>query len=245
MQRSALVQHLNSYLKTEEIEDVSNNGLQVEGAAEVHRVAFAVDGCHAAIEAAIAAGAQMLIVHHGLFWGRPLPLAGPHRRRVKALLDADCSLYAVHLPLDGHPEVGNNVELARQLGLKVMGSFSDVGVEARAPSGLTLSVLVEQIEAELRVRPRVQGCGPEIVRRVAIMSGRVPREIARAAEAGCDTLITGEPLHDVYHDPAEYGINVIFAGHYATEKVGLQALARHLETTFGLETTFIDLPTGL
>lgn len=245
MQSRELLQYLKSYLKIGEIEDVSNNGLQVEGAAEVHRVAFAVDTCQAAIEAAIAADAQMLIVHHGLFWGQPLPLVGPHRRRVKALLDADCSLYAVHLPLDGHPEVGNNVELARQLGLKVMGSFSDVGVEAQAPSGLTLSTLVEQIEAELRVRPLVHGCGPEMVRRVAIMSGRVPREIARAAESGCDTFITGEPLHDVYHDPAEYGINVIFAGHYATEKVGLQALARHLETTFGLETTFIDLPTGL
>jgi putative NIF3 family GTP cyclohydrolase 1 type 2 len=110
---------------------------------------------------------------------------------------------------------------------------------------LTLSRLVAQVETVLGIAPRVQACGPAAVQRVAIMSGRVPREIGGAARAGCDTLLTGEPLHDVFHDPAEYGINVIFAGHYATERVGLQALARHLEALFDLETTFIDVPTGL
>jgi len=245
VQRTTLVQYLDSYLKIEEIEDTSNNGLQVEGTVEVRCVAFAVDACQVSIDAAIAAGAQMLIVHHGLFWSKPLPLVGPHRRRVKALLDADCSLYAAHLPLDVHPEVGNNVELARLLGLTVAGDFGDVGVVAHAPAGLTLSALVEQVEAVLGFTPRVQACGPETVQRVAIVSGGPARNIAKAAQAGCDTYLTGEPSHSVYHDPAEYGINVIFAGHYATEKVGLQALARHLEAKFGLETTFIDLPTGL
>ncbi|MBC8448010.1 MAG: Nif3-like dinuclear metal center hexameric protein [Chloroflexi bacterium] len=245
MQRKALVQYLNSTLKIEEIEDISNNGLQVEGADEVQCVAFAVDGCQAAIEAAIAADAHMLIVHHGLFWSRPLLLVGPHRRRVKALLDAGCSLYAAHLPLDVHPEVGNNVQLARLLGLTVTGDFGDVGVEAQAPEGLTLSVFVAQVQRALGYAPRLQAHGPEVVQRIAIMSGRATREIAEAALAGCDTFLTGEPLHDVYHDPVEYGINVIFAGHYATEKVGLQALARHLEAEFGLNTVFVDLPTGL
>jgi putative NIF3 family GTP cyclohydrolase 1 type 2 len=100
------------------------------------------------------------------------------------------------------------------------------------------------VESALGVVPEVQACGPDEVQRVAIVSGRVPREIAGAALAGCDTLVTGEPLHDSYHDPAEYGINVIFAGHYGSEQVGLQALARHLEAEFDLETVFIDLPTG-
>jgi dinuclear metal center YbgI/SA1388 family protein len=244
MLRNLLVQHLDSTLKIDEIEDVSNNGLQVEGASEVRRLAFAVDACQASIEAAIAAGAQMLIVHHGLFWGRPLLLVGPHRKRVKALLDANCSLYAAHLPLDAHPQMGNNAVLARLLGLTVTGGFAGVGVEAMAPPGLTLGTLVAQTESLLGVSPRVQAHGPENVQRVAIMSGRATNEIAGAARAGYDTLLTGEPLHEVFHDPVEYGINVIFAGHYATERVGVQAVARHVEELFGLETVFIDIPTG-
>lgn len=245
MKREVLVQYLNSYLKTAETDDVSDNGLQVEGDLEIRRVAFAVDVCQAAIGAAIAADAQMLIVHHGLFWGRPLLLVGPHRRRVQSLLAAGLSLYAVHLPLDLHPEVGNNVQLARLLGLRVTGAFGDVGVKAEADVGLTIGNLVERVESALGIVPRVQAGGPAKVQHVAIVTGRVPREIAGAALAGCDTLITGEPLHDVFHDPAEYGINVVFAGHYATERVGLKALSSHLKTELGIETIFIDLPTGL
>jgi len=245
MKREALVRYLDNYLKIAESEDPSDNGLQVEGDSEVRRVAFAVDVSQAAVDAAIAADAQMLIVHHGLFWGRPVLLVGPHQRRVKALLSADCSLYAVHLPLDLHPEVGNNVQLARLLGLRVTGPFGDVGVEAEAEAGLTLGELERRVESALGIVPRVQAGGPAEVQRAAIVTGRVPREIAGAALAGFDTLITGEPLHDVFHDPAEYGINVVFAGHYATERVGLRALARHLETELGVETIFIDLPTGL
>jgi dinuclear metal center YbgI/SA1388 family protein len=245
MHRNSLVQHLNSYLRIREIEDVSHNGLQIEGASEVRSVALAVDACLATIEETVASDAQMLIVHHGLFWSQPLLVVGPHRRRVKTLLDANCSLYAAHLPLDVHPEVGNNVELARLLGLTVTGSFADVGVEARAPDGLTLGTLSALVETALGSTHLVRATGPEAVGRVAIISGQVTDEIADAARAGFDTLITGEPLHKVYHYPAEYGINVIFAGHYATETVGLLALALHLETEFGLETKFIDVPTGL
>jgi len=131
------------------------------------------------------------------------------------------------------------------LGLEVLGGFAGVGVEAEAPADLTLSGLAAQVGALLGASPRVQPGGPPQVKRVAVVSGRVPHEIATAARAGFDTLLTGEPLHDFFHDPAEYGINVIYAGHYATEKVGLDALARHLEAQFGLETLFIDVPTGL
>jgi dinuclear metal center YbgI/SA1388 family protein len=245
MQRTDLVHYLDSYLQVAEIDDVSANGLQVEGSASVQRLAFAVDACQAAIEAAVTGAAQMLIVHHGLFWGQPVPVVGPHRRRVKALLDADCSLYAVHVPLDIHPVVGNAVCLARLLGLSVLGDFGTAGVEAHAPAGLTLTALAERAEALLGASPNVLAGGPGVVQRVGIVTGRAPREIARAAEAGYDTLVTGEPLHDIYHHAIEYGINVIFAGHYATETVGLRALADHLHAQFELETMFIDLPTGL
>lgn len=244
MKRTELVRYLNDYLKVDEIEDVANNGLQVEGAPEVQRIALAVDVCQATIDTACTERAQMLIVHHGLFWGKPLPVVGPHRARLKRLLEADCSLYAVHVPLDAHPEVGNNVQLARRLGLEVVGDFGSMGVEARPKTEMSLEELTQRIRTSLSAEPQVQAGGPQTVRRVAIVSGRAVGEIATAAQAGYDTFVTGEPLHDAYHYPAEYGINVIFAGHYATEVVGLQALAAHLEQRFGLETVFIDVPTG-
>lgn len=245
MQRTDLVKYLDSYLRVAEIEDVSLNGLQVEGRAQVERLAFAVDACQASIEAAARDMAQMLIVHHGLFWGQALPVVGPHRRRLRALLDAGCSLYAAHLPLDMHPVVGNAVCLARLLGLTVVGDFGTGGVDARAPAGLTLQMLTTSTEALLGAAPRTLAAGPAVLQRIAVVTGRATREIARAAEAGYDALITGEPLHDIYHHAGEYGINVVFAGHYATETVGLRSLADHLHAQFGLETRFIDLPTGL
>jgi len=245
MLRTDLVAYLDSYLQVPETEDISNNGLQVEGADEVGLVAFAVDACQVTIDRAAQLGAQMLVVHHGLFWGHPLPLVGPHRQRVKSLLDSNCSLYAVHLPLDGHREVGNNVQLARELGLEAIGRFRDIGVEAVAPEGLDLDDLMQRVRQSLQVQPQLLSGGGHEVHRVALISGRATKEISIAAEEGFDTFITGEPLHDIYHDPDEYGINVIFAGHYATETLGLQALSGHIEDRFGLETTFIDAPTGL
>jgi dinuclear metal center YbgI/SA1388 family protein len=245
MLRTELVEYLDSYLQVPVMEDFSNNGLQVEGASGVGLVAFAVDACQVTIDRAADLGAQMLVVHHGLFWGHPLPVVGPHRRRVKSLLDSNCSLYAVHLPLDGHKEVGNNVQLARVLGLEVTGPFREIGVGTIAPEGLSVEDLLQRVQQSLGIQPRLQSEGSGEVHRVAVMSGRATGEISIAAQEGFDTLITGEPLHDVFHDPAEYGINVIFAGHYATETLGLQALADHLEARFELETTFIDAPTGL
>jgi dinuclear metal center YbgI/SA1388 family protein len=250
MKRDALVAYLDEYLGTRTTQDRSNNGLQVEGAGEATRLAFAVDACQASIDGAVGAGAQMLVVHHGLFWGEPLPIVGPHRRRVRALLDADCSLYGVHLPLDRHPEVGNNVELARLAGLTPIGQMGEasgqlVGIVAEAPPGLALSTLAARIAAFTGGPPLVQACGPDTVRRVGVISGGAARWIEEAASRECDTFFTGETSHGHFHAAAEYGINVIYAGHYATETVGLHALARHLQARFGLETGFIDQPTGM
>jgi dinuclear metal center YbgI/SA1388 family protein len=250
MNRDALVSYLDDYLGVRASQDYSDNGLQVEGADEVARLAFAVDTCQETIEGATASGAQMLIVHHGLFWGRPLRIVGPHRRRVKALLDGRCSLYAAHLPLDRHPEVGNNAQLARLLGLAVTDGLGvafgqPVGVVATAPAGLTRDRLAAELAAILGSAPLLTPGGPAEVRRVGIISGGAAKEIAEAAAAGCDTYIPGEASHSSYHDAAEYGVNVIYAGHYATETVGLKALAMHLSELLGLPGIFIDLPTGL
>ena len=248
MNRDALVTYLDDYLGCRGSADYSDNGLQIEGGADVTRLALAVDACQETIAGAVAAGAQMLIVHHGLFWGKVLRVVGPHRRRVQALLDGGCSLYAAHLPLDRHPEVGNNAELARLLGLTVIGGLGEafglpVGVIATATT--TRTALVARLEASLGVTPLVLPSGPEQVQRVGIISGGAARDIAAAAAAGCDTYLTGEASHSSYHDAAEYGVNVIYAGHYATETVGLKALAAHLDVQFALPSTFIDRPTGL
>jgi dinuclear metal center YbgI/SA1388 family protein len=251
MQRDALISYLDTFLGTHSMQDRSNNGLQVEGSDDITRAAFAVDACQAAIDGATAAGAQILIVHHGLFWSEPLPIVGPHRRRVGALLAAKCSLYGVHMPLDRHEQVGNNVELARLTGLTPIGEMGEVaggqmvGLIAEPPGAFTLDELTARVAAALDVEPFVQAAGPATVARVGIISGSAARWIAEAAAKGCDAFLTGETSHSHYHEAAEYGINVIYAGHYATETVGLRALAAHLEDQFGLETTFIAEPTGM
>jgi dinuclear metal center YbgI/SA1388 family protein len=240
-----LVHYLDTYLQVAQIEDVSNNGLQVEGADEVGLVALAVDVCQATIDGAIERGAQMLIVHHGLLWGAAFPLVGRHRRQVKALLDNDCSLYASHLPLDLHPEVGNNVQYARVAGLEVAGPFGLYGIEATAPDGLDLEVLIDRLRKSLQVEPLVIRGAEALVHRVAIISGRSPTDVVLAAQQGYDTCLSGEPAHSVYHVASECGINLVFGGHYATETLGPKALARHVEAELALNTVFIDAPTGL
>jgi dinuclear metal center YbgI/SA1388 family protein len=248
--RDELVAYLDDYLKVGEAKDYGENGLQVEGGDEVRRLAFAVDASLVGICAATSAGADMLIVHHGLFWGKPLRIVGAHRRRVKALLDGGCSLYGVHLPLDRHPEVGNNAELARLLALEVASTLGEafgapVGFLAMPRAALTFDELVDRFRSAIGAPLLVQPGGPASVRKIGIISGGAAGEIDAAVAAGCDTYITGETSHSSYHDATEQGINVIYGGHYATETVGLRALARHLDARFGLPWAFIEGPTGL
>jgi dinuclear metal center YbgI/SA1388 family protein len=248
--RDDLAKYLDEMLRIEAIEDTSNNGLQVEGAAEIGRLAFAVDAGLAAFDGARAAGAQMLVVHHGLFWSKPVMVTGPHRHRLSVLLEADVSLYAVHLPLDFHPEVGNNVTLARWLGLSEVETFGQykgqpAGYAGRLPEPLSLDDLAARVEETLGEQvTQVWPFGKSRVETVGIISGGAARFVDQVAAAGVDVFLTGETSHGSFHDAKELGINVIFGGHYATETAGLKALAEHLAAKFGLETLFLDLPTG-
>lgn len=251
METRELITYLDEYLRVREIEDTSQNGLQVEGPAEVRKVAFAVDACQAAAEGAVAAKAQLLIVHHGLFWEKPRRLVGPLFRQVRTLILGGCGLYAAHLPLDAHPEVGNNAALARQLGLRDIRPFGryhgvEIGVAGTLEPPLPIPTLIGRLIQILQVPPvRVLAHGAPEARRVAIISGDAVSMLEQVADAGLDTFITGETRHGAFHSVAELGVNVLFAGHYATEAVGPKALARHLEEKFGLETVFLDLPTGM
>lgn len=245
-----LVAWLDAYLETTAFDDVSLNGLQVEGRPEVAKVAVAVDSSMTTFEQAAEVGADLLIVHHGLFWGKPLPVVGMHGRRVKYLLDNGIGLYASHVPLDAHRDVGNNWGLARILGmadLEPFGRFSgrEVGVKGRFPNGVTLRELADQLEKELGESVLVHAGGKLELETLGIISGAAADEIVSAAEAGLDAFLTGEPEHKTFYDAFERGINALFAGHYMTETVGVSLLADKLEQEFGIATEFILLPTGL
>ena len=250
MKQDELASYLDEYLRVRQIEDVSNNGLQVGGAEQVTRLAFAVDACQASFEAARDAGAQMLIVHHGLFWSNPIMVTGIHLRRIQALLGAQLSLYAAHLPLDCHDEVGNNVTLAHWLNLEEVAPFGEykgipAGYVGRLLQPRSLEQFAAQVERKLGEPVlRVWPFGSDMVQTVGIVSGGAGTLVSQAVEAGVDLYLTGEVSHVAYHEAQELGVNVIFGGHYATETAGLKSLAGHLSDRFGLETVFLDLSTG-
>lgn len=251
MKRDDLVNYLDTYLRIDEIDDYGPQGIQVEAPAdEIERIALAVDTSPAVIEAAAAWGANMLLVHHGVLWGEIGPIAGPLGRRVRALLQNNIHLYGAHLPLDAHPEVGNNAELARMFGIKIEEWWCEpkgtpLAVLGDAPPDTMLESFVAQIEEKLQTKARVLAEGPQQVSRVAILSGFGADEIAQASQKGADTFLTGERSHTSYWGASDHGINVIYAGHYATETVGVKALGRHLAQKFGVEAQFFDFPTGM
>jgi dinuclear metal center YbgI/SA1388 family protein len=248
---SEIARYLDAYLDVAAVRDAREalNGLQVENSGAVRRVAAAVDLCAATIAMAAAAGADLLLVHHGLFWGGLRPLVGPHGRRVRALVEHDIAVYAAHLPLDCHPEVGNNAVLARRLGIQVRGMFGEY--EGR-DIGVWGELAVDRDELARRMAevlgsaaPQLLAFGPQRTSRVGIITGSGGVAIAQAATAGLDTYLTGEGQHWTYFDAEELGINVLFAGHYATETVGVQALAEHVSQRFGVPWVFLDHPTGM
>jgi dinuclear metal center YbgI/SA1388 family protein len=250
MHLAKLTDYLDTYLRVREVPDYPTalNGLQVENGGEVTRIAVAVDAAQATIEAAVAERADLLLVHHGLFWDGNQPLTGRRFRRVKPLLDAGIAVYAAHLPLDVHPEVGNNVVLARALGIEPQGSFGDykgypLGVWGEVE--LRREALAARLDELLGGRVKLVPGGPERVRRVGVITGGAGSMIGAARDAGLDAFVTGEGAHHNFFDAEEGGINLFLGGHYATETWGVRALAQHLEARFGLPWSWIDHPTGL
>jgi len=245
-----LTEYLDEFLRCGEIADFPGalNGLQVENRTSIERVAFAVDAAQATIEEAAARGANLLIVHHGLFWQGNQPLTGRRYRRIRVLLDHDLALYSAHLPLDVHPKVGNNVVLAGRLGIAIEGTLGDHG---GVPLGVwgTLELRRESLAARL---DEILGCrvrmipgGPKWLKRVGVITGAAAGKIEFARAAGLDAFVTGEGAHHNYFDAMEGGVNLYLGGHYATEVWGVRALAEHLSERWGLECFFVDHPTGL
>ncbi|MBD0349011.1 MAG: Nif3-like dinuclear metal center hexameric protein, partial [Thermoleophilia bacterium] len=194
-------------------------------------------------ERAASAGAQLLIVHHGILWeNEPRTIDDRARRRLKALFDADLTLAAYHLALDAHPEIGNNALLAHELDVTVEGAFADIGVGGRVSGATEIGAFAARVAARLGREPLVFAEGPDRIQRVAIVSGGAARYVTDAAAEGYDLFLTGEPAEPTLHLARELNIHYVAAGHYATERLGVQALAQRLAERFDLEWEFLELP---
>ncbi len=226
----------------------AKNGLQIENMGHVNRIAASVDACTATIEQAIALDADLLIVHHGLFWSGTQPIVGSVYKKFKSALDANLAVYSAHLPLDTHPTLGNNVLLAKSIGLRKLTPFFEergqhLGV--RSIINVSRDALSDRLQKALGNAPLLCPGGPKQVRKVGIVTGGAGAELAKAASDGVDTFITGEGPHWSYTAAEELGINVFYGGHYLTETFGVKAVAEMLSKNYGIPWFFIDHPTGL
>ena len=251
MDRAELVTYLDNYLNIGEIADYGPQGLQVETAnTEIKRIALAVDVSPVIIETAVSYQADLLLVHHGVLWRQVERIAGPLGERVREMMAHGLNLYAAHLPLDAHPEVGNNAILAQMFGVTDVEWWYaptnvPIAVVGNVPAAPSLDELAAQVNSQLNTKAHVLAHGPKTVQRLAILSGFGADKVAEAKAQGADTFLTGETSHANYWAASDFGMNVIFAGHYATETVGVQALGAHLTEKFGLETRFFDFPTAM
>jgi dinuclear metal center YbgI/SA1388 family protein len=252
MKLESLLQYLDGYLETPTHPDYPRawNGLQVGGTRDVRHVAAAVDASAATIREAVQREADLLVVHHGLFWGGGAPLTGRLLRRVRPLIESGTALYSSHLPLDAHVEVGNNVLLCRALGVEPEGRFDpfqgvSIGWYGQLAAPLGASSLAARAEAAVGGAARVIPGGPPEIVRVGVVTGSGAGALGEAAELGLDALVTGECQHHHYFDAMELGVHLVLAGHYATETFGVKALAQHVAERFDLTWSFVDQPTGL
>lgn len=237
-----LNEHLEALLEPEKVSDYCPNGLQVEGKREIRRMGTAVSASLATIEAAVEAGIDALIVHHGLYWKGLSPvICGPMRRKVALLLQNEISLFGYHLPLDMHREVGNNWSAARDLGWDSLDSFEEIGVKGRF-SRRPIDQFVEELQRYYDHPAHVALGGESQVASAALISGGSHRSIGAAVAAGVDCFITGSFDEPQWHIAAEEGIHFIAMGHSASERVGPKALANHLGKSFDLAVEFLDLP---
>lgn len=247
--RDQMIEFLDELLDSKDFPDYGPNGLQVPGSAVINRVVTGVSATLELFELAAARDAQLVLVHHGIFWGESGALSRQQADRLRALLSADINLAAYHLPLDAHLEHGNNALLAAALGLQVTGPFGDfkgqsIGVLCDA-GGITGGELASMIAVKLDREPLHLQFGPERLNRIAVVSGAAADYIHEAAALGADAFITGEPAERVQANAKELGIDFFAAGHHATERLGIQRLGSLLSEQFGIEHEFIDIPNAI
>ncbi len=247
---ATLVRYCNRLLQIDQFNDWDGaaNGLQVENSGHVTRIAAAVDASSTTLKRARDARADLLIVHHGLFWSPAHPWTGPRYQQLRVLLEGNLAVYSAHLPLDAHPTLGNNARLCRALGFRKRSPFffhrnAWIGFQARIR--VDRSALAARLERILHQPVKLLPGGPAVCRRVGVVTGGAGGDLRLAALEGADTFITGEGPHWTYAAAEDAGINVLYGGHYATETFGVKALAAHLSARYRVPWTFIDHPTGL
>jgi dinuclear metal center YbgI/SA1388 family protein len=241
--RDEIVAFANEFLDIGSYPDYGPMGVQVLGADQVEKIICGVSASRELFERAAAAGAQMVLVHHGLFWDKDSRVVGAvMRERLRALFDADLTLVAYHLALDAHPEVGNNALLARELGVEPERRFTEWGYGGPLPKPLAVSEVAERVQKKLDRMPMVFSYGREEIERVAVLTGGAARYVLEAAAEGYDCYVTGEADEPTKHAAKEAGIHFVAGGHYATETLGVRALTAKLAEEFGVEWEFIDLP---
>jgi dinuclear metal center YbgI/SA1388 family protein len=244
MQRTELETYLNQYLDVSRFRDYCPNGLQVEGRAEVGVIVTGVTASLELLRAAIERGAEAVIVHHGYFWrGEDARVTGTRRERLALLLKHSLNLFAFHLPLDAHPEVGNNVQLARELELPYAGCFGEQELAAHGVFAVPvpLGELAGRIAQRLGRTPQIIGDEGKLVRRVAWCTGAAQGYLEDAVRLGVDAYISGEISEQTVHLARESGVAYISAGHHATERYGIRALGDHLAARFGVAHQFVDI----
>jgi dinuclear metal center YbgI/SA1388 family protein len=255
MTLNELALYFNSFLHIENFcGDPSQNGIQIENSnpceKQITKVAFAVDAVEATAKLAAQAGAQLLFTHHALFWDNPTKLTECMYKRVKPFFDNDMALYSCHIPLDANPVVGNNAGLADRLELTDRKMFSEwrgmtVGVEGYLPKALSFEEVCKKLFPDGEKPLHLFPFGKKEIKKIGIISGGAGGDVYDAWKEGCDCYITGEISHDTFHTIKELEINMIAGGHYQTETVGINLVRAKLEKEKGLETVFIDYPTGL
>lgn len=247
VKRDELTAYLQDLLKVDTFSDYCPNGLQVEGKEQISKIVTGVTASQALIDEAIERDADAILVHHGYFWkNEPATITGMKKQRIEKLLKHHINLFAYHLPLDFHPEFGNNVQLAHKLGIEITGDLSDVipgafGKIGRFAQPVTGRYLAQAIEEKLDYKPVHVAVDREI-QTLAWCTGGAQGYIDQAAQAGVDAYITGEISEQTVHSAVEQGLHFFAAGHHATERYGVQALAAHLQQTFDVEHEFVDLP---
>ncbi len=245
--RDQIVEYLDERLRTADFADASMNGLQVQGTGDVKRIAVVTDAAMVTYEAAAKAGCQMIVAHHGLIWGGIKFVTGRNYEHLKFLLQHDINLYASHLPLDVHPELGNNAQLVALIDLKNQRPFGEyhgtmLGFMGDLPAPTPVSELAGVMASGLGCDPKILEFGPPVIKTVGVVSGR-GGVLQEAVDRGLDCLITGEGTHENHHLALEAGIHVIYLGHYASETLGVKAVGKELADKFGVEWVFIDEPT--
>jgi len=241
-QRDEIIAFADELLDIGSFRDYGPMGMQVVGADQVEKVVCGVSASRELFERAAGAGAQLVLVHHGLFWeNEPRTVDRRMKGRLQALFAADLTLAAYHLALDAHPEVGNNVLLAREIGLEVERPFAEIGVGGPLPGGVPVDELVSRVARAVGREPLVFAEGPDRVERAAVVTGGAARHLPEAAQQGYDALVTGEAAEPTMMTARELGIHFVAAGHYATERLGVQALAARIADRFGVDWEFVEL----